>query len=36
MCNIVIRRDASGEMLVRREPLRPLPPELQQIIEEMK
>jgi succinate dehydrogenase / fumarate reductase, flavoprotein subunit len=36
MCNILVRREPSGEMLVTREPLRPLPPELQQVIEEMK
>jgi len=35
-CNIVVRRNASGEMQVLREPLRELPPELEQIIEEMK
>ncbi len=34
--NIVIRRGSSGEIQVNREPLRPLPPELAQIIEEMK
>ncbi len=35
-CNIVVRRSTSGEMQVVREPLRELPSELQQIIEEMK
>ncbi len=35
-CNIVIRRDATGEMRVTREPLSELPSELKQIIEEMK
>jgi succinate dehydrogenase / fumarate reductase flavoprotein subunit len=34
--NIVIRKSASGEMQIVREPLPPIPPELQQIIEEMK
>ncbi len=41
MCNIVVRRTGpsgpgSGEMQIQREPLKELPPELQQIIEEMK
>ncbi|MBV9265772.1 MAG: FAD-binding protein, partial [Acidobacteriaceae bacterium] len=35
-CNIVIERSKSGEMHVRREALIPMPPELQQIVEEMK
>ncbi|RMH15672.1 MAG: fumarate reductase/succinate dehydrogenase flavoprotein subunit [Acidobacteria bacterium] len=34
--NVAIRRGADGEMVVRREPLPPMAPELQQIIEEMK
>ncbi len=35
-CNIVVRRNASAEMQVAQEPLRELPSELQQIIQEMK
>ena len=35
-CNIVVRGGASGEMQVIREPLKDLPPELHQVIEEMK
>ncbi|MGH9581693.1 MAG: FAD-binding protein, partial [Bryobacteraceae bacterium] len=35
-CNFVLRRGESGEVQVKREPLRPMPPELAQIIEEMK
>ncbi len=35
-CNIVLRRSESGELELRREPLRELPPELKQVIEEMK
>lgn len=35
-CNIVIRRLASGEMEVTREPLRELRPDLSKIIDEMK
>ncbi len=35
-CNLIVRRDGSGEMRVIREPLRELTPELQQVIEEMK
>ena len=34
--NIVIEKDAGGEMRLRREPLTPIPPELQQVIEENK
>jgi succinate dehydrogenase / fumarate reductase, flavoprotein subunit len=34
--NIVIRKGAGGEMRVSREPIPPMPPELKQIIEEMK
>jgi succinate dehydrogenase / fumarate reductase, flavoprotein subunit len=34
--NIVLRKGSSGEMLLERQPLPPIPPELQQIIEEMK
>jgi len=34
--NIVIRKGAGGEMQVRREPIPEMPPELKQIIEEMK
>jgi succinate dehydrogenase / fumarate reductase flavoprotein subunit len=34
--NIVIRRGSDGQMQVERRPTTPLPPELQQIIEEMK
>ncbi|MBV9303009.1 MAG: fumarate reductase/succinate dehydrogenase flavoprotein subunit [Acidobacteriaceae bacterium] len=35
-CNIIVRRDVSGEMQVIREPLAEMPAELKQIIEEMK
>src|ERR1700685_115779 len=35
-CNLVVSRGASGEMQVIREPLRDLPSELNQVIEEMK
>jgi succinate dehydrogenase / fumarate reductase flavoprotein subunit len=35
-CNIIVRRGESGEMQVIRQPLKDLPPELQQVIEEMK
>ncbi len=35
-CNIVVRREDSGEMQVRREPLKEMPPELKQVVEEMK
>jgi succinate dehydrogenase / fumarate reductase, flavoprotein subunit len=34
--NFVIQKNASGEMKVERTPLRPMPPELKQLIEEMK
>jgi succinate dehydrogenase / fumarate reductase flavoprotein subunit len=34
--NIVIRKGSGGEMQVVREPIAPIPPELKQIIEEMK
>jgi len=34
--NIVIRKSSVGEMQVVREPIAPIPPELKQIIEEMK
>lgn len=34
--NIVIRKSASGEMQITREPIPEMPPELKQIIEEMK
>ena len=34
--NIVIRKSSGGEMQVVREPIAPIPPELKQIIEEMK
>jgi len=34
--NIVVKRDADGEQRLRREPIPPLPPELQQVIEENK
>ena len=34
--NIVIRKGSGGEMQVLREPIPPMPPELKQIIEEMK
>ncbi len=35
-CNIIVRRNGSGEMEVNSEPLKEMPPELKQIIEEMK
>ncbi|HSU58453.1 MAG TPA: fumarate reductase/succinate dehydrogenase flavoprotein subunit [Bryobacteraceae bacterium] len=35
-CTIAVRRGDSGEMKVRREPLREMPAELQQVIAEMK
>ncbi|HTU46005.1 MAG TPA: fumarate reductase/succinate dehydrogenase flavoprotein subunit [Bryobacteraceae bacterium] len=35
-CNIIVRRGESGEMQVIREPLKELPSELKQVIEEMK
>jgi succinate dehydrogenase / fumarate reductase flavoprotein subunit len=35
-CNFILRRGGSGEVEIRREPLRPMPSELAQIIEEMK
>ena len=35
-CNIVLRRDGSGGLQVLQEPLGELPPELKQVIEEMK
>ena len=34
--NIVIEKDAGGGMRLRREPLKPMPPELQQVVEENK
>jgi succinate dehydrogenase/fumarate reductase flavoprotein subunit len=34
--NIVVRQTDTGEMQVTRTPLKPVPAELQQIIEEMK
>jgi succinate dehydrogenase / fumarate reductase flavoprotein subunit len=34
--NVVVRKGPDGEMQVAREPLKPMPPELKQIIEEMK
>jgi succinate dehydrogenase / fumarate reductase flavoprotein subunit len=34
--NIVVRRDADGEMLVEKRPIRPMPDELKKIVEEMK
>ena len=34
--NIIVRRSPQGEMLVERRAIQPVPPELQQIIEEMK
>jgi succinate dehydrogenase / fumarate reductase flavoprotein subunit len=34
--NIVVSRGADGSMQLRREPIQPMPPALQQIIEEMK
>jgi succinate dehydrogenase / fumarate reductase flavoprotein subunit len=33
--NVVIRKTADGSMLVAREPITPVPPELQQVIQEM-
>jgi succinate dehydrogenase / fumarate reductase flavoprotein subunit len=33
--NLVIRRDASGQMTLTQQPIRPVPPELQQVITEM-
>ena len=35
-CNIVIRKGPAGDMQIRREPIPVMPPELKQIIEEMK
>jgi len=35
-CNIIVRRGESGDMQVIREPLKELPSELKQVIEEMK
>jgi succinate dehydrogenase / fumarate reductase flavoprotein subunit len=35
-CNIIVRLNASGEMQVVSEPLKEMPPDLQQIIDEMK
>ncbi|MFL6353925.1 MAG: fumarate reductase/succinate dehydrogenase flavoprotein subunit [Bryobacteraceae bacterium] len=35
-CNIIVRRNASGEMQVASEPLKQMPPELRHIIDEMK
>jgi succinate dehydrogenase / fumarate reductase flavoprotein subunit len=34
--HVIVRRQKSGDMEVRREPIAPLPPELARIIEEMK
>jgi succinate dehydrogenase / fumarate reductase flavoprotein subunit len=34
--NLVTRRGPDGEMQLRREPIRPLPPELAQVVEENK
>ncbi len=34
--NVVVKKNADGTMNVRRETIPPLPPELQQVIEEMK
>jgi len=34
--NLVIRQGSDGEMQIARQPLPPIPPELQQVIEEMK
>jgi succinate dehydrogenase / fumarate reductase flavoprotein subunit len=34
--NIVARKDAAGEIELRREPIPPMPDELKQIIQEMK
>jgi succinate dehydrogenase / fumarate reductase flavoprotein subunit len=34
--NLIVYRDGDGAMRIRREPTRPIPPELQSIIEEMK
>jgi succinate dehydrogenase / fumarate reductase flavoprotein subunit len=33
---LVVQKSANGEMQIAREPLPPLPPELQQVVEEMK
>jgi succinate dehydrogenase / fumarate reductase flavoprotein subunit len=33
---LVLRKDANGEMQISREPLPPMPPELQKVVEEMK
>jgi len=35
-CNIILQRSDSGELNLKREPLRELPSELKQVIEEMK
>lgn len=35
-CNFILHRGVSGEVEIRREPLRPMPPELAQAIEENK
>jgi hypothetical protein len=34
--NVVVRKNADGTMQVRRQPIPEMPPELKQIIEEMK
>ena len=34
--NVVVKKGPSGEMIVERRPIPPMPPELKQIIEEMK
>jgi len=34
--NVVVQKGPNGSMQVRREPIPPMPPELQQVIEEMK
>jgi succinate dehydrogenase / fumarate reductase, flavoprotein subunit len=34
--NIIVSRDRDGSMRLRREPIPPMPPELKQIVEEMK
>ena len=34
--NVVSHRDPAGEMQIRREPVKPMPEELKEIIEEMK
>jgi succinate dehydrogenase / fumarate reductase, flavoprotein subunit len=36
LCNIIVRRSDAGEMQIAREPLKDLPPELRQVIDEMK